>query len=235
MLWKVPYMWEGGECWIIGGGPSMPRQFGVPEELINSVMEGRAPLRAFSPYLSPIHDKHVIGINMAFKLGDWIDIIFFGDSGFFLKNQHALAAYNGIKVSCHHEVNSLKYQTDNIKYLPKTRNKNHGISDNPGFVTWNGNSGAAAISIAANAGAKRIILLGFDMKLTDERSHWHREYVSPDSKDGRRTNQHLPFHKHLPGFPTIAADAEKRGIEILNASPDSAIPHFKKVEVKDLL
>jgi hypothetical protein len=45
----------------------------------------------------------------------------------------------------------------------------------------------------------------------------------------------MPFHKHLHGFPEIAKDAKRMGVTILNASPDSAIECFKKVNVKDLI
>ena len=41
-----------------------------------------------------------------------------------------------------------------------------------GFKTF-GNSGAAAISMAVLAGAKKIILLGYDCQHTDGQRHWH--------------------------------------------------------------
>lgn len=234
MSWKVPKIWEGGECWIIGGGPSMTRQFEIPDEVINSVVESRAPLSAFSPYLSTLHDKHVIGVNVAYKLGPWVDIVFFGDSGFFLKNRFELANFKGVKSSCHHVVNGVLYQTDGIKYVPKDNNKSRGISEQPNKVCWNGNSGGAAINLAVLLGAKRIILLGFDMKVVEDKKHWHREYV-PAGQKMNINNMHLPFHKHLIGFPIIAQDAKKRGVEILNASPQSVIDCFRKVTVKELL
>jgi hypothetical protein len=37
------------------------------------------------------------------------------------------------------------------------------------------------------------------------------------------------------GFPEIAKDANRMGVEILNANPDSAIQDFKKVNVCDLI
>ena len=37
--WFVPRMWNDGECWILGGGSSLPRQFGVPESVIEKVMK----------------------------------------------------------------------------------------------------------------------------------------------------------------------------------------------------
>jgi hypothetical protein len=46
---------------------------------------------------------------------------------------------------------------------------------------------------------------------------------------------HLPFDRHLRGFAQIAKDAQQRGIEIINACPESAITQFHKCNVKELL
>jgi hypothetical protein len=51
--------------------------------------------------MQALHSKHVIGINVAFMIGDWIDMVFFGDGGFFLKHKAALAKFPGLKVTCH--------------------------------------------------------------------------------------------------------------------------------------
>lgn len=238
MRWRVPNMWEGGECWIIGGGTSIPEQFGVPSDLIDAVANGDESMKAFSPYLAPIHAKHCIGINMAFLLGDWVEMMFFADQRFFLDNRQLIADYSGLKVTCYPGLRSVKFQNDNLKHLLRDDKKPRGISDNPMAVCWNGNSGAAAISIAANAGAKRIILLGFDMKRNDKnRTHFHGEYATKGSITSlvQSQNKKLPFGKHLLGFTQIAADAKARGIEIINASLDSAIQEFPKIPVKELL
>jgi hypothetical protein len=223
-------MWEDGDVWILGGGPSVPRQFGIPEEVIQSVIKGTSPPSVYSPYMSFLHDKHVIGINCAYLIGNWIDMIFFGDIGFFLKHQQGLAAFPGLKVSCHPQTD----RYDWIKYTPRDKEHPRGISENPKAASWNGNSGSAAISIAANAGAKRIILLGFDMKSgTDKKRHWHGLYGVATNRDPRKPI-HLPFDRHLRGFSEIARDAKRRGIEILNCCPDSAIKEFKKFSLKEL-
>lgn len=108
MIWQVPRMWEGGDVWIIGGGPSVPKQFGIPDEVVQDVIKGISPPSVYSPYMSFIHDKHVIGINVAYLIGNWIDIIFFGDIGFFLKHQQGLASFPGLKVSCHPQMEDRK-------------------------------------------------------------------------------------------------------------------------------
>ena len=234
MIWQVPLMWEGGDVWVLGGGPSLTKQFDIPDEVIQKVLSKEALPSAYSPYLAPIHDKHAIGINAAFLIGDWIDMMFFGDKGWWLVNRERLAEFPGLKVSCHPKFNSNEFITERIKYLPRDKEHSKGISSHPGKVSWNLNSGAAAISVAANAGAKRIILLGFDMKLgEDNKQHWHALYGSAGRKviNPRR----LPFHRHLRSFPEIAKDAKDRGIEILNACPDSKIECFRKVTVKEIL
>ena len=59
--------------------------------------------------------------------------------------------------------------------------------------------------------------------------HWHKFY------SGNIRTVGGTFKKHLEGFPSIARDAKKLGIEILNANPNSAIEDFRKVTLKDIL
>jgi hypothetical protein len=223
MIWSVPKIWKDGTCWIIGGGCSVPSQFHIPKNIVRNVKSGKIPISAFSPYMELLHDKHVIAINGAFRLGDWVDMCFFGDKAWYFKNRSELLGYKGIVIGCPEFFKVQGWQKENVMYLEKSREL-YGISKNPSQVCWNFNSGSAAISIAANAGCKRIILLGFDMNTTNGETHWHNLYNGA-------TN---PFAKHLRGFDKIAADAKERGIEIINASPNSAITQFQKMNVKDI-
>jgi len=232
MNWVVPKIWEDGEVWILGGGPSIIEQFEIPEKVVQNVLEKKALPNTYSPYLSAIHKKHIIGINMSYQIGDWIDMIFFGDSGFFLGNQEKLASFPGLKVTCHPNAGKQAW----VKYLARDYTHPKGISENPKMVSWNSNSGAAAISLAAHTGAKRIILLGFDMKLDDSnKQHWHDAYNRLEGLKANPNPKSLPFNRHLIGFNEIAKDAKRLGIEIINASPNSAITVFQKVSVKELL
>lgn len=234
MMWEVPRMWEGGECWIIGGGPSMPREFGVPEDVISAVLSGEQPLSSYSPYLSPIKDKHVIGINAAFLLGDWVDIVFFGDGDFYRVNKKAMDARTKLKVCCSSTLPNKKFAYG-IRFVRKDGNHPVGISDRPGMVSWNLNSGAASVSLAYHLGVKKIYLLGFDMQLgPDDRQHWHSLY-SGGKYLTTKDKKALPFHRHLLGFKAMERDAKKLGLEIINVSPSSAITQFRKVALKDIL
>ena len=235
MTWRVPRLWEGGECWILGGGPSLPGQFGVPKGVIKKVLSRELPLSAYSPYMSAIHGKHVIGVNVAYKIGDWIDMVFWGDKRWYLTNRLELAKFKGLKVTCHPYFNTPQSKAENIKHVAKDNNKPKGISDRSNSASWNSNSGSAAISVAANMGVTSIVLVGFDMKLgEDDWQHCHSEY-SPTGRKGINDVKKLPFHRHMNGFPFIARDAYTRGITIINASPDSAIACLPKMTVQDVL
>lgn len=235
MDWVIPRMWENAEVWILGGGSSVPFQFGVPEQLVNQVIKGTVLPSVYSPYMEAIHNKHVIAINAAYLIGNWMSMIFFGDKMWFLENEEKLAKHPAVKVACHPNVRHITW----VKHLERVdeRVKPYGLSLNSHSVVWNGNSGAAAISVAAAAGAKRIILVGFDMFYTKSGNvHWHDLYdQSRWTKEQRLLIADSAFKKHLMGFPEIAIDARIRGIEIINASPDSTITAFPKRTVKDLL
>jgi hypothetical protein len=233
MKWIVPEIWKGGECWIIGGGPSIVEQFNIPKDVVKRVRAGELPLSAYSPYLSSIHDRHVIGVNVAFMIGNWIDVLFFGDGKFYLKHREAIDNFPNLKVTCSGNFGP-KYK--NIKYLARTgNNKPRGLTGDKGKVCWNRNSGAAAINMAVHTGVKRIILLGFDMKLDDEkRQHWHDVY-NKGIRDGSTHPPRLPFNKHLIGFDAIKQDALNMGVDIINANPNSAIKQFYRCNVKELL
>lgn len=229
MRWRIPRIWDGSDVWLIGGGATVPYMFGVPEDIIKGVKDGRLPLSSYSPYMKDLWDRRVIGINMAYKIGNWMDMIFFGDVHFFLPNEEGLRRYPGLVITCHSQ-----FAADSqIKYLT-TDERVWGISELNDRVCWNWNSGAAAISIAVHTGAKRILLLGFDMKMVNGWTHWHSEYKLNGIED---TLPHIQavFDRHKESWPVIAEDAKRMGVEILNVTINSEIDVFRKVKLEEVL
>lgn len=225
MLWKVPRMWEDGTCFILGGGPSLLKQFEVPEEIVKDVYLGKLTPSAYSPYLEPIHKQHVIAVNVAYKIGPWIDMMIFGDTSTWVEDKAGILGFRGLKITC----SDMKDRTSNLKYLGRDPKHKIGITTDPSLIGWNKNSGAAAINLAVHTGVKRIILLGFDMTLDQgQNQHWHKLYASPLNQ----TNS--IFRKHLLGFPQIKKDLDVLGIEVINCSPNSAIECFQKANFKDV-
>ena len=100
-----------------------------------------------------------------------------------------------------------------------------GLDMRPGCLAWGGNSGYAGINLAAQLGAEKIVLVGYDMKGA---SHWHGEHDPAVKKP-------FNFPMWVPRFKELADAAKGRGIEILNASPDSALTCFTKADIKGAL
>lgn len=234
--WIPPKIWQGQECWIIGGGSSILKQFNVPEFVKTKIQSRECSLSILSEYLTALHDKNVIGINTAYKIGNWIGFVFFGDKGWYLVHREGLKSFPGYKVSCHGSfVNRSKDDPENIKYMERD-SKRYGISDRPGFVSWNFNSGAAGINLAYHLGVSRIILLGFDMDIDENGyTHWHGSHKEIKDKRVLGRDPFKSFERHLPSFHSIAQDAERLGLEIINANPDSKIQDFEKMTVDQVL
>ena len=226
-MWRVPEISKDGTCIVIGGGTSLIDQFNIPAEVVEKVYAGVEDASAYSPYLSLIHKEHIIAVNMSFQLGDWIDVLFFGDDGFWKTQKEGILNFKGLRVSFESE----KIRDSRIKLVARNPRQKQGITFAPsGLLSWNFNSGASAINLAIQFGAKRIILLGFDMNLdANNNQHWHKVYSSPLAyvKESMR--------KHLQGFPLIAEQAKSKGIEIINCSPNSKIECFQKANIWEVL
>jgi hypothetical protein len=223
-MWTIPKIWEGGQCVIIGGGPSIVQQFDIPESVVQAVRLKQVGADAYSPYLSPIHGCHVIAINMAYKLGNWIDCVFFGDASFLTKCQVDVLNWEGLRVT--NSSNESTYQ-GRLKIVGRD-DKKLGISNYPDKLCWNLNSGGGAIDLAVHFGVKRVILLGFDMKLgEDGKSHWHKYYAPTE------TMIEQSMQSHIRCFPIIAKDLKGK-VEVINCNPDSAIKDFPRMNFKDI-
>ena len=220
-------MWE--TAWIIGGGNSLPRQFGVPENVIRQVTSKAKPITAYSRYMKEIHSANVIGVNIAFMLGRWISAMVFEDMSFLSAYWRQLLRFKNLKITSIESIDRDYVEVArNVKRM--RRDYRAGLCDDPDMLCWNHNSGASAIDLAAHFGARRIILLGFDMQSDNGRTHWHEGFQNYERKTIQKS-----FDRFIERFPYIARDARKRGIEILNVNDNSAIKEFKQVKLKDVL
>lgn len=90
------------------------------------------------------------------------------------------------------------------------------------------NSGACALAVAMSVGAKRVVLLGYDAALDHGRTHWHGDH--PAGLENAGTVSLWPDH-----FRVLAKRAERKGIEVLNASRRTALTCFPRVELEAVL
>lgn len=85
------------------------------------------------------------------------------------------------------------------------------------------NSGHQAMNVAIRAGAKRILLLGFDA----QGKHFHGGHGVPISD--------AFFRSMIQSFSFAEHALKDMGVEVLNCSPESAIESFPKVEIETVL
>lgn len=93
----------------------------------------------------------------------------------------------------------------------------------------NGNSGVQAINLAFLWGYRRIILLGFDMKLGPKgERHHHADHPHP-------LVQNQTFSEWLHKLEFFARDIKATGVEVINCTPGSAMRCFEMRDWKEVL
>ena len=89
-------------------------------------------------------------------------------------------------------------------------------------------SGYQACNLAFHLGVKRILLLGFDMRAVNGRTHWHEQHQRPTSPKDYATHMAPPFKR-------LAEELGARGVEVVNCTPGSAITAFPVMPIEQAL
>lgn len=92
-------------------------------------------------------------------------------------------------------------------------------------IHFGGNSGYQAMNLAYLFGAKKIVMLGFDMKLKNGKQHYFGQH--PYHRAGQGPNEAL-FKAWTKNFIDMARDLKAEGVEVVNASRESAIDCFHR-------
>lgn len=197
MYWRPEPIWDEQDAYIIGGGTS---------------------LKTFDFAL--LKDKNTIGCNSAFILGvDICKVVCFGDYKWWLHYKKELESYTGMVVS-----NSPRaVRIPNTGILGMKRFTRGLGTDSLG---WNGNTGAAAVNLALIFGAKRIFLLGFDMKLDKKgEANWYNKRYEKEKAE--------VYKRFLKGFDYVARDLPVKfpGREVINLTEDSNLKVFPKASI----
>lgn len=201
-FWRVPVLWPGETVAILGGGPSL-------KTLDLSLLRG----------------KRVIAVNCAYKLGRF-DAVFFGDGAFVQRHAPDLPWYDALRVTRCREY----LDQDWVRVVPQAERPSElndwpmqieGISIDPSVICWNSSSGGCAVNLATLLGAKRIVLLGYDMRTIETKHNWHDFY--PDNDVTAHVDDYERFRRP---FIAIKRDLDALGIECVNATPGSALTVF---------
>ena len=202
MFITIPRMWINSTAVCIASGPS----------LLDSELE-----------LCKDKGFRFIAVNDNYKRAPWAEILYAADSKWWKENK-GIKDFNGVKIS----IEKKSEQYGNIKTL---KNLGHsGLSRNRTGLMTGHNSGYQAINLAYLLGAKRILLLGYDMKDgKDGRNHWFGEHK------WKSDNFKIPYNLFLREFPSIAKELKKEGVEVLNLNMNSKLECFKKVRLENIV
>lgn len=195
----VEQIFKGETVYLIGGGPSL-KNFNW-DRLIG---------------------KNVIAINKAFYHYPKSQVMYWTDSRFYTWYKDDIDKFKGLKYT----IRKGNY-TNDIKLLK--RGAKYGLELAKDTIAHGNNSGYAAINLAYHLGAKRIILLGYDMGNVNGESHFHNGYPTNATSDEIYQNQ------FIPGFGVIYEALKAKGIEVYNACPSSKLRTFPLITIDKAL
>jgi hypothetical protein len=165
---------------------------------------------------------YTIAVNGAYKIAPTADALYAGDFMFWKLHLADIKRTFKGKLVTQDSSASAHYQ------LTRVRGTNRdGLGKE--VIHMNGNSGVQAINLAYLWGYRRIILLGFDMKLGSKgEKHFHPDHPHP-------AVQNQVFPEWLKKVQKVATDLVAAKCEVLNATPDSAMKCFPMVDWKEVL
>lgn len=166
-------------------------------------------------------DCPVLAVSDGFKLASEAQIIYAHDMAWWANRpearKHGALCLSGGDVPF-----------DDVIPLQKTGNDD-GFDERLGFMRLGPNSGHLGVHLAFQLGANTAVLVGFDMRKINGRSHYFGEHKGPL---WMLSNYELWVKR----FRTFARTmAEKHDRTILNATPGSALDFLPEVDLEDVL
>lgn len=169
----------------------------------------------------------VLAIKEAFtRLVPFADAVY-GCDGPWWNHVQGLPDFKGLKLAwdgskiAHPGVNRFKLRS---RYLDKI------IVDEPGVIGAGGHSGFQALNIAVQFGAARVLLVGFDIR-DDKQLHFYGR----NSWAGANNPNPTVWKRWVSGMDGAAVTLRDLAVEVLNASPVSAVNAFRKVTIAQAL
>lgn len=161
-----------------------------------------------------------IAINNSHELAPWADVLYFCDKRWYEWHTAAVRAFAGLVVTLEN------YDIDGVHHLHNMGRD--GLYLEPDGLMTGRNSGIQAINLAVHFGVRRILLLGYDMRVVGERTHWHGGHP-------RVQNPNVYRRAMLPCFETLVAPLADLGVKVVNCTPDSALQTFPCMPLEEAL
>jgi hypothetical protein len=195
---KVPKLWPESTIVCIGGGPSL-----TPEDV--ATVQGRA---------------HVIAINDAYKIAPFAEVLYAADARWW-RHHAGVPSFKGFKYTLQAEAR----RWPGVQVLRNTGQS--GLERDARGLKTGRNGGYQAINLAVHLGARRVLLLGYDMKSGGKgKSHWFGDHPWGSSS---------PYGSFLRCFETIVEPLQQAGVTVINCSRQTALTAFQRMTIDEAL
>ena len=140
---------------------------------------------------------NVIAINNAYQIAPWADVLYACDCTWWDWHYTETETFPGLRIT------RSEIAVDRYPDLTWIEGEAHdqGLSKRQDCIVNGQIGGYQAINLAVNFGVNKILLIGYDMRVVDGRSHWH----------GDHPNRQRPFFTiYIAHFRNMVPDLEER-------------------------
>jgi hypothetical protein len=163
---------------------------------------------------------NVMTVNNTWQLAPWAAAMYAGDSGWWDRYGDEVCGFQGERWT-RDEAAAMKFRLHLVR-----KREGKGLCRERGYVHTGGNSGFQAVNLAWHFGAKRIVLLGFDMHRQDG-GHWHGEHHDIKGRPMLSApKSHISVWR--TEFQAMAFDLRAEGVSVVNATEGTALTCFPR-------
>lgn len=164
----------------------------------------------------------VLVVNCTHQLVPWADALYAGDLQWWERYHERTREFAGEKWTWN-EAAAVRFGLRRVR-----RAEGEGLCRTRLQVNSGGNSGYQAVNLAYHFGARKVVLLGFDMH-RKAGGHWHGEHEGMLSAPAN----HLPVWRRA--FHRLAFDLRAEGVQVVNATEGTALECFPRMPLAEAL
>ncbi|EKF39909.1 hypothetical protein NA8A_23494 [Nitratireductor indicus C115] len=166
----------------------------------------------------------VIAINNSWQLVPWADILYACDFAWW-ERYRGVPEFEGLKLSVDASACRRPW---GIQKVGLNKHDDGLELMKLGTVGWAGNSGFHCLNLAVQMWPAKIILVGFDMRV-DLGLHWHGPHKGLNNPSQRNVERWRRC------MDAVAGAIREFGIEVINASPTSALKNYPKMGLMEAM
>lgn len=230
MIWRHGDKFKGKATVIVASGPSLDiEKFPQSEDDINRVKQAKMDGLI---NLATVNDS-------CYLFDGLVDVLYAGDLRWW---KHHITTLRG---EVEHPIFKKKYDFSKAEMWTKEtgaaqmyglnlckHDGTTGLGTEAGVIKHGGNSGYQLINLCYHFGANPIYLLGFDCKNMQQNKTHKNHFFGNHPVGWGNANGVMAWADYFKG---LAKGLDKRGVEVINCTRDTAIRHFKRGIISEYL